>query len=143
MSTIPRTLRNIWRTGFRESFWQLATIGDTKAGTLVGTDKFGNKYFQNDAEELPLRNRWVRYKNFYGDAAEIEPGWHAWMSYATDNLPSQSVIPNTGAEKWAGTPLQYNPTQSRGAYKPYSTVRPKIAAWEPHVAPRGEQTTQA
>lgn len=27
--------------------------GDTKAGTLIGTDKFGNKYYENMADELP------------------------------------------------------------------------------------------
>ncbi|KAF3919184.1 hypothetical protein AA313_de0207328 [Arthrobotrys entomopaga] len=137
MSTFPRTIKNIWRAGFMDSVKQLATLGDTKAGTLVGTDKYGNRYFQNDQEELPLRTRWVRYKNFYGDAAEIEPQWHAWMSYAIDTPPSQSVIPNTGYERW-GHNIGYNPTQTRGAYKPYSTVKPKISAWEPKVAVRGE-----
>lgn len=28
-------------------------IGDTKAGTLIGTDKYGNKYYENMTEELP------------------------------------------------------------------------------------------
>ncbi len=28
-------------------------IGDTKAGTLIGTDRFGNKFYENLAEELP------------------------------------------------------------------------------------------
>ena len=28
-------------------------IGDTKAGTLVGVDRFGNKYYENMEEELP------------------------------------------------------------------------------------------
>lgn len=27
-------------------------VGDTKAGTLIGVDRFGNKYFENN-EELP------------------------------------------------------------------------------------------
>lgn len=27
--------------------------GDTKAGTLIATDKFGNKYFENIEDELP------------------------------------------------------------------------------------------
>lgn len=30
-----------------------AGAGDTKAGTLVGTDKFGNKYYENWSDELP------------------------------------------------------------------------------------------
>jgi hypothetical protein len=28
--------------------------GDTKAGTLIGTDRFGNKYYEN-LEELPRK----------------------------------------------------------------------------------------
>lgn len=27
--------------------------GDTKAGTLIGTDKFDNKYYENMTDELP------------------------------------------------------------------------------------------
>lgn len=27
--------------------------GDTKAGTLIGTDKFGNKYYENMTDDLP------------------------------------------------------------------------------------------
>lgn len=27
--------------------------GDTKAGTLIATDRFGNKYYENLEEELP------------------------------------------------------------------------------------------
>jgi hypothetical protein len=28
-------------------------MGDTKAGTLIGKDKFGNTFYENLAEELP------------------------------------------------------------------------------------------
>lgn len=31
----------------------MGRIGDTKAGTLVGTDKYGNKYYENMTDELP------------------------------------------------------------------------------------------
>jgi len=42
-------------------------IGDTKAGTLIGIDRFGNKYFENLQEELPLRTRWVDFKQYEWD----------------------------------------------------------------------------
>jgi hypothetical protein len=32
-----------------------ALIGDTKAGTLIGTDRYGNKYYENMTEELPRK----------------------------------------------------------------------------------------
>jgi hypothetical protein len=31
----------------------MMNIGDTKAGTLVGVDKYGNKFYENLQEELP------------------------------------------------------------------------------------------
>lgn len=31
----------------------MMAAGDTKAGTLIGTDKFGNKFYENMADELP------------------------------------------------------------------------------------------
>ena len=33
----------------------VATTGDTKAGTFIGADRYGNKYFENMAEELPRK----------------------------------------------------------------------------------------
>ena len=30
--------------------------GDTKAGTFIGLDKYGNKFYENLAEELPREN---------------------------------------------------------------------------------------
>lgn len=42
-----------------ELFWKTQTdpsrTGDTKAGTFIGTDRYGNKYFENMAEELPRK----------------------------------------------------------------------------------------
>ena len=31
--------------------------GDTKAGTLIAKDRFGNKYYENLEEELPRKLR--------------------------------------------------------------------------------------
>lgn len=56
MSTLSRTFRNIRQIGLKEYWRQInRTIGDTKAGTLIGTDRFGNKYFEN-LKELPCQH---------------------------------------------------------------------------------------
>jgi hypothetical protein len=36
---------------------RLRRAGDTKAGTLIGTDRYGNKYYEN-MEELPRESVW-------------------------------------------------------------------------------------
>lgn len=53
MSTIMRTLRNIRKIGIKEYAHQMQYIGDTKAGTYIATDKYGNKYYENLEQELP------------------------------------------------------------------------------------------
>lgn len=53
MSTIMRTLRNIRKIGIRDYLHQMQYIGDTKAGTYIASDKYGNKYYENIEQELP------------------------------------------------------------------------------------------
>ena len=53
MSTIMRTLRNIRKIGIKEYAHQMQYMGDTKAGTYIATDKYGNKYYENLEQELP------------------------------------------------------------------------------------------
>lgn len=53
MSTIMRTLRNFRKIGIKEYLHQMQYIGDTKAGTYIATDKYGNKYYENLEQELP------------------------------------------------------------------------------------------
>ncbi|KAH0021104.1 hypothetical protein KCU84_g16190, partial [Aureobasidium melanogenum] len=52
MSTIMRTLRNLRKIGLKEYGHQMQYMGDTKAGTLIGQDRYGNKYYEN-MEDLP------------------------------------------------------------------------------------------
>ncbi|QIW98578.1 hypothetical protein AMS68_004096 [Peltaster fructicola] len=136
MSTILRTLRNLRSIGLKEYGRQMQYIGDTKRGTLIGTDRYGNKYFENLEEELPLRTRWVDYKDREYDPSQIEPGWHAWMSYMVDQPPTTDKMLQTGIRAWE--PKDHKPvmTQSRSAYKPFSTVKNKFAAWQPVAASR-------
>ncbi|KAF9159817.1 hypothetical protein DFQ26_006159 [Actinomortierella ambigua] len=47
MSSLPRTIKGFFALGPARFMRQLNNMGDTKVGTLVGVDKFGNKYFEN------------------------------------------------------------------------------------------------
>ncbi|KAJ5033530.1 uncharacterized protein L3040_008644 [Drepanopeziza brunnea f. sp. 'multigermtubi'] len=137
MSTILRTLRNLRRVGLRDAAHQMQHSGDTKAGTLIAKDRYGNKYYENLEEELPLRTRWVDYKDYECDPTQIEPGWRAWMSYTVDKPPTQDPLLQTKVRPWELPDHRPNMTFSRAAYKPYSTVKPKLNAWTPVVAQRG------
>lgn len=59
------------------------SFDEIKAGTLVGVDKYGNKYFE-DPTLFYGRNRWVEYtehKNFEYDGSQIPAEWFGWMHY--------------------------------------------------------------
>ncbi|EOD50723.1 NADH:ubiquinone oxidoreductase 17.2kDa subunit [Neofusicoccum parvum] len=136
MSYITRTLRNLRRVGVKDAWHQMQYIGDTKAGTLIGTDRYGNKYFENLEEELPLRTRWVDYKDHEYDPSQIEPGWHAWMSYMVDKPPTEDKIMQRQLRAWE--PKEHRPTLtwSRSGFKTYSTTKAKYSPWAPIAAPR-------
>lgn len=62
MSTITRTLRNLRKIGIRDYLHQMMYIGDTKAGTFIAKDRYGNKYYENLEQELPRSSfLWVKY----------------------------------------------------------------------------------
>jgi NADH:ubiquinone oxidoreductase subunit len=96
-------------------------IGDTKAGRLIGVDSKGNKFYENYEEELPLRTRWVDYNQYYVEPSDIDPGWHAWISYMVDTPPTQDKVLQPKQRSWEQYRDRSNLSFTRGAYKPYST----------------------
>ncbi|KAJ6221790.1 hypothetical protein RDWZM_000335 [Blomia tropicalis] len=117
--------------GWRNSFKTLYRTDNLKLGTLVGTDKFGNKYFENN-EYMHGANRWVIYADkvyLDYDGSMIDAEWHGWMHYMTDIPPTKANYPK---HRWmiphidnvSGTPEQY---------VPYSTTPAKIHSWKPNV----------
>ncbi|CUS10911.1 unnamed protein product [Tuber aestivum] len=126
MSTLTRTLKYLFRIGPRQYARQM------NAGTLIGTDRFGNKFYENNEEELPLRTKWVDYKEWKEyDASHVEPGWHAWLAYMVDKPPGAEPVLNHEIRAWEKSEHLGNQTFGRGAYKPYSTTKPKLDSWEP------------
>ncbi|KAF9584115.1 hypothetical protein BGW38_007535 [Lunasporangiospora selenospora] len=139
MSSFPRTVKGLLALGPSRFMRQLNNIGDTKVGTLVGTDKFGNKYFEN-LEESYGRNRWVQFAkedSFFSraefNASQIPAEWHGWLHRMLDAPPN--VDKTMVAPKWAAEYTE-NLTGSPKAYKSYNTTRAKFEAWAPKVAKR-------
>ncbi|KAI9145673.1 NDUFA12-domain-containing protein [Paraphysoderma sedebokerense] len=128
---VSRLLRNFSRVGFREYLRQIMTIGDTKAGTLVGVDHLGNKYYES-SEEVWARERWVLYATKDNDPSQVPAEWHMWLHRTSQEPPTKLDLPQ---HKWLGKPME-NVTGTPRAYKPYSTTPPKIEAWQSKVGER-------
>lgn len=61
----------------------ISRFDDLKVGNLVGTDKYGNKYFENNYYFYG-RNRWVEYATHIHmnyDGSQIPAEWYGWMHY--------------------------------------------------------------
>ncbi|XP_059146749.1 NADH dehydrogenase [ubiquinone] 1 alpha subcomplex subunit 12-like [Physella acuta] len=115
--------------GIIGSYLKLFRHDDLKWGTLVGEDKFGNKYYENKYYFIG-RSRWVSYPQSVGfdyDASQIPPEWHRWMHYIADEPPSTNPLPQ---RKWMADYTE-NLTGTPQEYVPYTTTKPKIEAWVP------------
>lgn len=62
-------------------------------GTLVGTDKFGNRYFRDRKRRPGQRERrWVIYAG-EPEATKVPPEWFGWLHHTQDQpLPEKSVF---------------------------------------------------
>ncbi|KAI9315482.1 NADH ubiquinone oxidoreductase subunit NDUFA12-domain-containing protein [Dichotomocladium elegans] len=131
MSTIGRTIKNVVKAGPLSSLKQMNTIGDTKWGPLIGIDRFGNKYFENN-EEISGRERWVEFASSEPDSADIDPAWHMWLARIVQEPPTEMTFK---PQKWWAQPTP-NFTGTKSFFRTYNTTKPKIDAWEPVVRAR-------
>ncbi|XKL62940.1 hypothetical protein PGB90_005304 [Kerria lacca] len=112
------------------SLKKLTYYDDLKKGTLVGTDEFGNRYYNNNYYFFG-RNRWVEYADHVGfnyDGSQVPPEWYGWLHYKTDYLPEND--PTRPNYPWVLKPSE-NLTGTKAAYMCYSTTKPKIVVWTP------------
>ena len=104
-------------------------------GEKVGTDEFGNVYYQGGKDIDGTPKRWVIY-NGYSEGSAVPPGWHGWLHHRTDVLPTKEDYKPREWEK----PHQPNFTGTANAYRPQGSVlstqeRPRVTgdydAWTP------------
>lgn len=127
LATLARIIQE--NGGFRKSLYTLYRTDDLKEGTLIGTDKYGNKYFENPRYFIG-RDRWVIYNDKVGveyDGSMIPAEWFGWMHHKTDFPPT--VVPPVKYE-WM-TDHTMNKSGTNEQYVPYSTTKPKVISWKP------------
>ncbi|MEQ8165831.1 MAG: NADH:ubiquinone oxidoreductase subunit NDUFA12 [Alphaproteobacteria bacterium] len=92
-------------------------------GRQVGTDRFGNRYYESrHFKRYGRGRRWVLYRG--GDeASKVPPEWHAWLHNITDE-PLQEAA--AAKRPWQKEHLP-NLTGSPEAYRPEGHVLNKGA----------------
>ena len=114
--------------GIRGIFHKLVRTKDLRAGTLVGTDENGNKYYE-DYTYVFGRSRYVEYNENQRvpDVTTVAPEWHRWIHYVGEEPPSRRPV---WQPEWK-SPASPTKTGTNDAYVPYSTPPKKIHEWTP------------
>eukprot|EP00035_Acanthoeca_spectabilis_P005228 m.111322 g.111322 ORF g.111322 m.111322 type:complete len:128 (-) comp12927_c0_seq1:4244-4627(-) len=127
MSFLGRIGKRIADTGGPgKALWHLFRVSKIPAGTFIGEDEHGNKYYEDHTQVFGA-HRWVDYSASEYDASQIPAKWHAWMHKMTDDIPTNPQ------HEWQPTTAEYQPnlSGSKNEYVPYSTTVTKIESWKP------------
>jgi NADH:ubiquinone oxidoreductase subunit len=123
------------------TWWNGATIGTLftvkRRGNLVGTDTFGNRYYQSrDTKSYDGRKRrWVLY-NGYVDASKVPPEWFGWLHYSIDLPPTEQALAHRPWMKehvpnLTGTPFAWRPRGSIARGGRRASASGDYQAWRP------------
>ncbi|KAI9646732.1 hypothetical protein NHQ30_004729 [Ciborinia camelliae] len=106
MSTIMRTLRNMRRVGIKDALHQMHTIKTTNSARK---------------EHPAPPQSYLALTYMASHRCQIEPGWHAWISYMVDKPPTEDPLLHTKVRPWELPDHRPTFTMSRAAFKTYST----------------------
>jgi len=108
-------------------WWDRATWGTWlytwRSGEPVGTDGFGNRYYQEKGRpdrqgpHWNRRRRWVIYAGL-AEASNVPPEWNAWLQHQSEVPP---IGPAATSYPWI-KPHVPNTTGSEAAYHPPGSV---------------------
>lgn len=102
------------------TWWNGQTLGTRfhtwRKGKHVGTDEFGNLYYEGGTDSEGRPRRWVIY-NGHSEASTVPPGWYGWLQRRFDVAPSREEYQAREWEKshlpnLTGTPEAYRPMGS-------------------------------
>ena len=93
-------------------------------GKLIGSDSFGNKYYENSKGK-----RWVIYSGEI-DASKIPVEWYSWMHFTPNRIEKDHDLKKYEWQK----PHQSNLTGTKEAYYPNkdkgNAINKKYKSWK-------------
>ena len=99
---------------------------------LIGTDEYGNRYFQDRKTSVEGRKR--RYVIYDGlaEPSKVPPEWHGWLHYTVDETPEEAGFER---KDWH-QPHRANQTGTPNAHRPAgqedaASHRAGYGSWSP------------
>ncbi|HYE41820.1 MAG TPA: NADH:ubiquinone oxidoreductase subunit NDUFA12 [Caulobacteraceae bacterium] len=123
------------------TWWNGATIGTLfnvgRSGVQVGTDEFGNRYYEAKTNRNSYdgrKRRWVIF-NGYAEGSKVPPGWFGWLHHTTDER-GDVPVPRREWEKdylpnLSGTPFAWRPKGSLARGGERAPATGDYEAWKP------------
>ena len=103
----------------------------------IGSDEFGNKYFEAKKAKNSKKRRYIIY-NGIAEPSKVPAHWHGWLHYNTDILPDNShkhSWQKTHLPNLTGTKFAYFPSGNKSAKASDSFSRHKVSSdyqpWQP------------
>lgn len=125
------------------TWWSGVTVGALftiwRTSVQVGSDEFGNRYFEaktdRESYDKGRRRRYVIYKG-YAEPTKIPPEWHAWMHYLTEQTPEVAPLRRRVWEKehlpnLTGTAYAWRPKGSISRGGERARAVGDYQAWKP------------
>lgn len=124
------------------TWWNGASFGARfhigRRGVLVGSDDYGNKYYEaRDASDSydGRKRRWVIYDG-YAEASKVPPEWHGWLRYTFDEPPTREPLLRRAWEKdhipnLSGTIHAWRPKGSLARGGERAPATGDYEAWKP------------
>lgn len=122
------------------TWWNSVTLGGlfdiTRRSDLIGTDDYGNRYYQDRKASVEGRQRRYVIYNGVAEASKVPAEWHGWLHYTFDTPPTEAALPRRSWEtdhkpNMSGTMFAYRPN---GSLKEGGERRPADSdyeAWTP------------
>lgn len=124
------------------TWWNSSTIGalfDIKRRSeFVGSDDYGNRYFQDRKTSIGGRKRrYVLYKGL-AEPSKVPAEWHGWLHYAIDEPPTVAPLDRREWEtdhtpNMTGTMYAYKPAGSVSAGRKRQAATGDYEAWDPNA----------
>ena len=115
-------LKKIFTWWNRDTF--ATRIKTILSGKLIGSDEYGNKYYQNKRGK-----RWVIYANEV-DASKIPVEWYSWIHFMPNKIENKHKLEKYDWQK----PHKPNATGTEAAYYPNKNkkdaIEKKYKSWK-------------